>query len=85
MTHTKVTPQAIHDVFVAYIGREPRSERWDQERLLPDVEQAIRQLLNPAGQVYNYINAGQNTDLDRTYRNDIRAAMRKAGFEGETD
>lgn len=82
------------DVFRAYTGRAPSADETRSDslrpshaeydrRLLADVKAAMAQLLNADGRVYNYTNAGQHTNLDRPYRNDICRAMRRAGFEGE--
>ena len=82
--YNNVTGASILDTFIAYTGRTPRNDKWDAG-LLREVEEAMRQLLNAAGEVYNYDNAGRHTHLARTYRNDIRRAMCEAGFEHEGD
>lgn len=82
--HNSINPRSVLDTFTAYTGRGPQANRWDTN-LLTQVEAAMCQLLNASGEVYNYARAGQFADLDRTYRNDIRTAMRVAGFVGEPD
>ena len=82
--HNGITRQSVLDTFAAYTGRVPRDNKWDTG-LLRQVEEAMCQLLNASGEVYNYARAGQCADLDCTYRNDIRTAMRDAGFIGEPD
>ena len=80
--HDSINAQSVLETFIAYTGRSSRDNKWDIG-LLGQVEEAMTQLLNPDGLVYNYDNAGQHTSLDRTYRNDIRRAMWEAGFVGE--